>query len=159
MERPTVNVRWGCASRPPLDTLDVGRGSAIEFVVIGAPEGLQEVQAHIGVVGDGSRFTAVAARALPDNRWSVYANGLHFPHVGSVKYHLTGKDERDNSVWLGAGRINVRESAMHKPDGEIPIIPEDCYIRNTATGLWHRLTATIDGGEVVLDYDRKGVVR
>ena len=159
MARPVVNVRWGRAARPPLDTLTVGRGSAFEFEIVGAPEGLQELQFHVGEPENENRFTAVAGRAAPDNRGIVYANGLHFPHAGNARYHLTGKDEQDNSVWLGTGRLDIRESVLHVAAEDVPIVPEDCYIRNTETGLWHRLTATIDDGEIVLDYDRKGVVR
>lgn len=159
MERPVVNVRWGRAARPPLDTLTVGRGSALEFEIVGAPEGLQEVQFHAGTPDDPNRFTAVAGRALPDARWLVYANGLNFPHVGSAKYHLTGKNGRDGAVWLGDGRLDIRESVLHVADADVPIVPEDCYIRNAKTGLWHRVLAEMEDGEIVLDYDRKGVVR
>ena len=142
----------------PLQAVSVGRASVLDVIVLGAPEGLQELQFHVSRPGSEDH-TAIPAKPLPDNRWAVYANGFHFPDVGSAKYHVTGKDEHDNQTWLGWGRLDIQQSVLHVEAGQEPIIPDDTFIRNPATGLWHRVTAALEGDEIVLQYEKEGVSR
>ena len=127
-----------------LPSVTVGRGGALEIEVVGAPDGLQELQLHVSDAESPHTYTAVPATSLPDNRWRVYASGLFFRTVGKSFYQLTGKDGRDNSVWLGKGRLVVVDSVLHADSDDVPIIPEDCFVRNPATGLWHKVTSALD---------------
>ena len=159
MDRPVVRLFTDQAVKTQLQTLTVGRASVLEFEVVGAPENLQRLQFHAGRPGS-EIYTPVVATALPDNRWRVYANGLNFPDPGNAKYHLTGKDDKDRSVWLGSGALDIRQSVLYVDEDAILPIPEDTYVRDPRTGLWHKLTARIDEeGEVVIDYEKNGVTR
>lgn len=154
----TVVLKDG-ATKPILPTITVGRASTLEFEVVGAPDGLQEMQVHVSDAETPHAYSAVSARPLPGNRWHVYVSGLYFRTVGRAAYHLTGKDGRDNAVWLGAGRLEVVNSVLHADADAAPIVPEDCYIRNPATGLWHKVVATAEDGEIVLQYEKEGIER
>ena len=158
MERPTIILHPERTSRLALPTLTIGRAATFECEILNAPQGLQEVQAHFSKPGNPT-FTAVDARPLSDNRWAIYANALNFPTEGLATYHLTGKDQNDNSVWLGSGRLEIVPSVLHSDAADVPIVPEDTYVRNPATGLWHKITLHFEGDELVLDYDKEGITR
>lgn len=158
MERPTIILHPERTAKVPLATLTVGRASAFECEILGAPQGLQELQIHIAKAGTAN-YTAVVARPLSDNRWAVYASGLNFPDEGVARYHLTGKDQTDNAVWLGSGRLEIVPSVLHSDAANIPVIPEDTYVRNPATGLWHKVTMHFDGDELVMNYEKEGITR
>lgn len=159
MTKPAIRLSATRQVHIPLQTLTVGRGSVLELEIHGAPEGLQNVQLHVGRM-NSSDFSPVTATPMPDNRWSIYVSGLYFPDEGRIQYHLTGRDERDGSVWLGSGRIIILPSVLHKQDGEESIVPEDTYVRNPRTGLWHRLTVTMDtDGDMLPAITKKGITR
>ena len=139
-------------------SITVGRGSALWLEVVGVPSGVENVVFHAGRPGT-ENYSTVAASPLPDGRWSVYASGLHFPNVGVGKYHVTGRDERGGSVWLGCGRLNVEQSVLNVDEGDIPLVPEDAYVRNPATGLWHKLEVTVENGVLVPEFSDQGVSR
>ncbi len=138
--------------------ITVGRGSALWLEIVGVPGGVENVVFHAGRPGT-ENYSTVAASPLPDGRWSVYASGLHFPNVGTGKYHVTGRDARGGSVWLGSGRLNVEQSVLNVDEGDIPLVPEDAYVRNPATGLWHKLEVTVENGVLVPEFSDQGVSR
>ena len=148
-----------CAARPPLPTITTGKSSTLEFEVVGAPDGLQELTFHVSGANSPRTFSSVVASALPGGRWRVYANGLYFPDAGRAEWQLTGKDGKDNAVWLGKGRLEVVDCVLSSSGKASQIVPDDCYIRNPDTGLWHKVTATVEDGEIVLQYDKEGVER
>ena len=158
MEKITVRVRAGQAVKTPLRTLEVGRATALDLVVIGVPEGIQRLMFHVGRIGRDD-FYPVEATALPDNRWAVYASGLHFQDVGKTVYHISAVDLRDNAVWLGKGRLEIVQSVLPVAPGEIALIPEDTYLRNPETGLYHKLTCKFEDGMILPMIEEEGVSR
>lgn len=158
MEKITVKVRKSLAVKTPLRTLEVGRATALDFIVLGAPEGVQRLQFHAGRIGRDD-FYPVEATALPDNRWAVYASGLHFQNVGRTEYHISAIDERDNAIWLGKGRLEIVQSVLPVAPGEIALIPEDTYLRNPETGLYHKLTCKFEDGMILPMIEEEGVSR
>ena len=129
-----------------LDTLAVGRGSSIEFELAGLPEGVENVTVH---VGRPESDTHAAARA-----------GLYFPTEGMSDWHVTAKDKRGNAVWFGRGRLDIVPTVLGDADGqEPPILPDDTFIRNPVTGLWHRLTVDVENGQLVPTIESEGVER
>lgn len=157
MDRMIVNV-----GKPgevaTLRAITVGRGSALELDIAGVPEDVVNVVFHAGRPGT-ENYSAVAASALPGGRWAVYASGLHFPDVGVGKYHVTGRDWRGGSVWLGSGRLTVEQSVLNVDPDAIPLVPDDAYVRNPVTGLWHKLNVTVEDGVLTPEFSDQGVSR
>lgn len=142
----------------PLPAIPVGRGSVFEADIHNVPDTLDELQIHIGRIDREGAFTPVNCIARSDRRWYGYVNGLAFPDVGKAEYHITGIDTRGCSHWLGSGVVRVMPSVLHSDAA--PIIPEDTYLRNPATGLWHKLTASIDEyGNIVPEIETEGITR
>ena len=142
-----------------LDTLAVGRGSSIEFELAGLPEGVENVTVHVGRP-ESDTHAAARATALPDGRWGVYLSGLYFPTEGMSDWHVTAKDKRGNAVWFGRGRLDIVPTVLGDADGqEPPILPDDTFIRNPVTGLWHRLTVDVENGQLVPTIESEGVER
>jgi hypothetical protein len=158
MEKIIIRVRSGQSVKTPLRTLEVGRATSLDLVVIGVPEGIQRLMFHVGRIGRDD-FYPVEASALPDNRWSVYASGLHFQDVGKTAYHISAVDSRDNAVWLGKGRLEIVQSVLPVALGEIALIPEDSYVRNPETGLYHKLTCKFEDGMILPMIEEKGISR
>ena len=158
MEKMMVRIRARETVKTALSAIQVGRASALEFDIVGAPEGLQSLQFHVGRVGRED-FYAVEATAKPDNRWGVYANGLLFQDVGRTTYHISATDSKGNAVWLGKGRLEIVQAALPVSPEDIPVIPEDTYVRNPKTGLWHKLTCIIEDGMIVPQIEEEGVVK
>lgn len=156
MEKMKVRIRARETVKTALTALQVGRASALEFDVIDAPEDLQSLQFHVGRIGRDD-FHAVVATAKPDNRWGVYANGLHFQDVGRTTYHISATDSRGNAVWLGKGRLEIVQSVLPVDPDAIALIPEDTYVRNPATGLWHKLTCQFEDGMILPMIEEEGV--
>ena len=74
--------------------------------------------------------------------------------------HIVGTDEKSNARWLGTGPLIVRDNPANGSPVVPEIIPADTYIRNPATGLYHKLTAAVNEyGEIVLDCDPEGIER
>lgn len=158
MEKTVVRVKSGAGDRSILRALSVGRGAAMELELVGVPDGVVNVMFHAGRPGT-ENYSTVTARPLPDGRWGVYASGLHFPSVGVAKYHVTGKDGHDGSVWLGYGRLEIEQSVANVDAEDVPLVPEDAYVRNPLTGLWHKLTVVVEDGALVPELDKTGVSR
>ena len=158
MGKTVIRVRGGAFDRPELATLSVGRASAQELELVGVPDGVMNVMVHVGRPGTDN-YSAVLAHPLPDGRWGVYVSGLYFPEVGKGKYHVTGKDGHDGSVWLGWGRLFVEQSVLNVDEEDVPLVPEDTWVRNPKTGLWHKLEVTVEDGVLVPEFSNVGVSR
>lgn len=150
------------AKRPsvrfPLRTIEVGRASALNLAIEGLPDDVQGVQFHVGRMGR-SDFYPIPCTLVPGNRWSVYVSGLHLQDVGTTEYHISAKDERGNDIWIGKGSLEVVQSVLSVPEGEVPLIPEDTYVRNPATGLWHKLTCQFEDGMILPMIEEEGVTK
>ncbi len=157
MSRMLLNVGTP-GEKTMLRAITVGRGSALELEIVGAPDGLENLMLHVGRPGTDN-YSVAAASPIPDGRWAVYASGLHFPEVGVGKYHVTGRDGRGGSVWLGCGRLLVEQSVLNVDEEDVPLVPEDAYVRNPATGLWHKLEVTVENGVLVPEFSNQGVSR
>lgn len=140
-----------------LKALTVGRGSVLQADLFGVPEDLDMVQVHVGRSGSPGIFTCVPCIARSNRRWYCYASGLNFAEAGEVEYHVTGTDPRGGSHWLGRGKLTIEPSVLTCP--EAPIVPEDTYVRNPETGLWHKLTVTFDDGVLTPEVSTEGITR
>lgn len=112
---------------------------------------------------DGSaRDPYVAAATLQqDGLWRCYLTPLCFSDVASdLQYDLIGVDAQGNPRHLGTGLLRVQESHLTE-DGRLPdIIPQDTYIYNPVTGLYHKLVAEIDeSGVITTSVEQEGVER
>jgi len=155
----TVHVNPNGRVSKPLSTLEAARHSVLEFTLQGLPQDMENVCVHIGRPGSDS-YEAVAASPLPDGCWSVYASGLYFPEVGRADWHLTSKDRKGRSRYHGMGTLRIVESVLNENGAQTPsLIPEDTYVRNPRTGLWHKLTAKFEDGEIVPIIDPEGIER
>ena len=112
---------------------------------------------------DGTTRTPyVAAATLQQSGlWRCYLTPLCFSDVSSdLKYDLIGVDADGNPRHLGWGQLRVQESLL-TADGSLPdIIPDDTYLYNPVTGLYHKLVAEVDeAGVVTVSVEQEGVVR
>lgn len=142
----------------PLVELRVGRASVLECEIVGIPRGFSKVQLHVGRADTAAMFPVVAVQH-PGGVWRVYANALVFPDAGRFPYHVTARDEQNGSRWIGSGYVTVLASVLNVDGSAVPPIPEDTYIRNTETGLWHKLTVTIEDGEIVAQLEQEGITK
>ena len=141
----------------PLDTVVAARSASKEFEIEDVPEGTESVTVRLGR-GDSGSLSSVTATLLPCGRWRVYASPLYFPAVGEAEWHLVGRDRMGQTSYMGRGRLKIVES-VSDDGGEPPLVPEDTYLRNPATGLWHKLTAVFENGEILPIVEKNGVVR
>ena len=147
-----------CRRNFPLKMLNVGRATALEFSVGGVPAEVASLQFHVGRPGNDT-FSVVVASRRRNGVWNVYASGLYFPEVGTVNYHLTGRDGKGNAVWLGGGVVNVLQSAINTSETDVPVVPDDTYVRNPATGLWHKLSIAFEDGGFLPIISNEGITR
>lgn len=105
-------------------------------------------------------YVAVAT-LQEDGIWRCYLTPLCFSDVSSdLKYDLIGIDGEGNSRHLGVGALRVLVSHLTE-DGTLPdVIPQDTYIYNPTTGLWHKLVATVDeSGVITTAVEQEGIER
>lgn len=138
--------------------LNVGKGSSLSCDILGVSRSISDLWVYFGRI-DASGHFAIQASVSGNGRWRLYANGFVFPEVGDTQYHIIGTDESGNSVWLGAGRLRVYNSVLIPPNIDMPIVPEDTYLRNPETGLWHRLVVRVEDGLLVPEIEEEGVER
>ena len=152
MQKITINNQYRLAR------LVVGRASVLTFEIHDVGEDYESVRVHFSR-RDTAEFVPVSASPTPGGVWRVYANGLHFPDPGRLTYHVTAIDSRGAHHWLGEGSVDVRQSVAHVNGEAEPLIPEDTYVRNPATGLWHKLTVTYEDGEIVSQVEQEGITK
>ena len=153
----------------PLVPCNVGKLSSAVFVVEGdIPDDMDTLSVRIGRVPDPSTepptpredFTAAASRQ-DDGTFRCYLAPFYFPDVSAeLAYHIVGADLEGNSRWLGTGGLIVEDCPANGSPIIPPIIPADTYIRNPATGKYHKLTAELNElGEITIDVDKEGIDR
>ena len=152
----TIPIKEG--SPFPLPAAEVGRASAFRALLVGVPADLENVEIHIGKPTNASG-TAVKCTPIPGGDWRVYASGIYFPDMGSAKYRVSAKTPEGDSVHLGEGALYIVPSSLNVDAAAIPIVPEDTYLRNPKTGLWHKLTCTIEDGDMMPLISKNGVTK
>lgn len=139
-----------------LQAITAYRASALEARVVGVPGRFDNVQVHFGAPGTEA-CNACACDEKPGGEWYCYANGAFFQHVGKSHFHVTARTERGDSVYLGGGTLFIEQSILNVPDGHVPVIPEDTWVRG-ANGLYYRVTADVDAdGVPFMVVDKNGV--
>ena len=156
----------------PLATCNVGKLSSAVFVIEGdIPEDADTIAVQIGRTPDPQtqepreNFTAAASETTLDGSaartFRCYLAPFYFPdEADALEYHVVATDTNGNPRWLGTGPLVVRDNPADGSPVTPEIIPADTYIRNPATGLYHKLTAAVNElGEIVLDCDPEGIQR
>ena len=57
------------------------------------------------------------------------------------------------------GRLFVEQSVLNVSEEDVPLVPEETWVRNPATGLWHKLEVTVEDGVLVPEFSNVGVSR
>ena len=154
----------------PLATCFVGKLSSAVFIVYGdIPDDVDTITVQIGRTEDPDthqprqNYTAAASEVegQTPRSFRAYLSPFLFPDVSdALEYHVLGTDANGNARWLGTGPLIVRDNPANGSPVPPEIIPADTYIRNPATGLYHKLTAAVNElGEIVLDCDPEGIQR
>ena len=154
----------------PLATCNVGKLSSAVFVIEGdIPEDVDTIAVQIGRTPDPQtqeprqNYTAAATEVEGQTPrcFRAYLSPFLFPDTSdALEYHVIATDDHGNARWLGTGPLIVRDNPANGSPVPPEIIPADTYIRNPATGLYHKLTAAVNElGEIVLDCDPEGIQR
>lgn len=154
----------------PLATCVVGKLSSAVFVIGGdIPDDVGEIFVQIGRTEDPDTHTprpnfTAAASVVPESSpraFRCYLSPFHFPDLSdALSYHVIGTDADGNPRWLGSGPLIVKDNPANGSPVSPEIIPADTYIRNPATGLYHKLTAAVNEfGEIAIDCDLEGIQR
>lgn len=163
----TLNIRL----RPdrlnaPLATFFARRLSSAVLTVGGdVPDDVDAVTVQIGRTADPDthqprpNFTAAATRT--NGAFRCYLSPFHFPDAADgLVYHIVGTDANGNARWLGTGPLVVLDSPANGSPVAPEIVPADTYLRNPATGLYHRLTAVLnEDGELTARLEEEGIER
>ena len=151
-----IPIKEGSSHALPAAT--VGRASAFRALLVGVPADLENVEVHFGTPTNASG-TPVKCMAAPGGDWRVYASGRYFPDEGRARYRVSARTPQGDSVYLGAGTIEIVPSSINVEESALPIVPEDAYVRNPATGLWHKFTCTFDDGILTPKIAKEGITR
>lgn len=154
----------------PLATCFVGKLSSAVFMIVGdIPDDIDTMAVLIGRTEDPdthqprTNFTAAASEieGRTPRSFRAYLSPFLFPDISdALEYHVIGTDENGNARWLGTGPLIVRENPANGSPVPPEIIPADTYIRNPATGLYHKLTAAVNElGELSIELESEGIQR
>jgi hypothetical protein len=156
----------------PLATCNVGKLSSAVFVIEGdIPDDTDTIAVQIGRTPDPQtqeprkNFTASASETTPQGSaaraFRCYLAPFCFPdEADALEYHVVATDTTGNSRWLGTGQLIVRDNPADGSPVAPEIIPADTYIRNPATGLYHKLTAAVDeDGNLTVALEDEGIER
>ena len=167
MKENQVTIRADRLNRP-LETCFVGKLSSAVFRIVGdIPDDIASMTVQIGRTADPTtheprqNFTAAANRNADGKTFRCYLAPFCFPDVSdALEYHVLGADTEGNARWLGSGPLIVRDNPADGNPVPPEIMPADTYIRNPATGLYHKLTAEVnDLGEISVGVDPEGIER
>ena len=91
--------------------------------------------------------------------WRVYLPSYCFPLVADdLMYRVIGKDLKGETRDLGGGNLRVLETHLSEGGIAPTILPNNTYVRNPTTGLWHKLIATVDeSGVISIAVDQEGI--
>lgn len=152
----------------PLATCFVGALSSAVFVIVGdIPDDIDGITVQIGRTEDPTthrprpNYTVAANRNADGKTFRCYLAPFCFPdEADALEYHVVATDTAGNPRWLGTGQLIVRDNPAGGSPVAPEIIPADTYIRNPATGLYHKLTAAVDeDGNLTVALDDEGIER
>ncbi len=149
----------------PLVPLFAGKLSSMIVCVGKAPDDIDSLVLVIARTDDAGGKARdpfkVAATKQDDGTWRVYCNPYCFPdEAANLWYSLVGTDAQGNPRWLGTGKLKVIDNPANGSAVTPTIIPQDCYAYNPTTGLYHKITASLDEyGNISLDVESEGVNR
>ena len=149
----------------PLPTIYAGRLSSAVVTLCGdIPDDVEAITIYFGQPPDGNTPrdpVGAAATRQTDGTFRAYCAPFLFPEAATdLQYDLLGLDSKNNPRWLGGGTLQVLASPAEGSSVVPPIVPPDTYIRNPATGLYHKLTATADeDGNITVNLADEGVER
>jgi len=154
----------------PLATCNVGKLSSAVFIIEGdIPEDVDTIAVQIGRTPDPQtqeprpNYTAAATEVEGQTPrcFRAYLSPFLFPDTSdALEYHVIGADDHSNARWLGTGPLIVRDNPANGSPVPPEVIPADTYIRNPATGLYHKLTAAVNEyGELSIDLESEGIHR
>lgn len=153
----TINI--GNNPNDPLAQIAVGRSSAFVARLVGVPSDVENVEVHFGTRNDLS-INPCVCRKVPGGEWKCYANGFFFPDEGKAHYHVTAKTAAGDSVYFGKGKLIIMPSVINVKPGAVGIVPDETYVRNPKTGLWHKVIAELDeNGEIVMATEQEGITK
>ena len=152
----------------PLATCNVGRLSSAVFVIGGdVPDDIESLTVEIERTPDPNthqprpNYTAAATRQT-DGTFRCYLSPFYFPEIApDLHYHVIGTDTAAptaNPRWLGTGDLRILKNPANGSSVAPEIIPADTYIRNPATGLYHKLVAEVnEDGELSVAIEKEGI--
>ena len=151
----------------PLATCVVGKLSSAVFRIIGdIPEDVDSMAVLIERLPDPSTHAVranitVAASADERGGFRAYFAPWCFPDATEeLDYHVVMTDKAGNARWLGTGDLRIKDNPANGTAEAPEIIPQDTYIRNPATGLYHLLTAVANSdGEITFNLAPEGIQR
>jgi hypothetical protein len=153
MYRNTVTLTPDEPNRP-LKPAWVGTNSSALFVFDGVPAGAETVKLYLTKVG-ASVAVYFDVSQNEAGEWYALAGGANFPTAGQGSYEVEVTDEDGNKFWCGRGIVTVQAASGGGAAGAGT--PADTWIRNPATGKYHRLIVTVNElGEVSVGIDSQG---
>lgn len=167
MKENQVTIRADRLNRP-LETCFVGKLSSAVFRIVGdIPDDIDGMTVQIGRTEAPTthqprpNYTVAANRNADGKTYRCYLAPFCFPdEADALEYHVVATDTTGNSRWLGTGQLIVRDNPADGSPVAPEIIPADTYIRNPATGLYHKLTAAVDeDGNLTVVLEDEGIER
>lgn len=167
MKENQVTIRADRLNRP-LETCFVGKLSSAVFRIVGdIPDDIDGMTVQIGRTEDHTthhprpNYTVAANRNADGKTFRCYLAPFYFPdEADALEYHVVATDTTGNPRWLGTGQLIVRDNPADGSPVAPEIIPADTYIRNPATGLYHKLTAAVDeDGNLTVALEDEGIER
>jgi hypothetical protein len=146
----------------PLRPLYAGRLSSLDVTILGVPKNVTALAIYVGRVDAEQPFMVACEPAAGGcGTWKCYLSPWCFPAVANgLKYNVMGTREGNVSKWLGCGQLTIAETPAGATPVPPPIVPDDTYIRNPVTGLYHKVTASVDeAGNLTMVLDSEGVER
>ena len=138
----------------PLKPAWVGTNSAALFLFADVPADAETVKLYLTKVGASVPVYFVASQNEA-GEWYALAGGANFPAAGQGSYEVEITDGDGNAYWCGRGIVTVQAASGGGSAGAGT--PADTWIRNPATGLYHKLIVSVNElGEVSVGIDAQG---
>ena len=138
----------------PLKPVWVGTNSAALFLFAAVPADAETVKLYLTKVG-ASVPVYFDASQNEAGEWYALAGGANFPAPGQGSYEVEITDGDGNAYWCGRGIVTVQAASGGGSAGAGT--PADTWIRNPATGLYHKLIVSVNElGEVSVGIDAQG---
>lgn len=146
----------------PLRTLALGRLSSARLAFDTLPDDTKALRVLFSRIDPADDPIAADATVSIDGAHvtaTCYCSPFCFPAVSDdLTYSVIATDTEGHPRWLGTGSLRVLPCPANGSATVPEIVPADTYIRNPATGLYHKLTATLDeDGNLTLNLADEGI--